>query len=131
VANLDPEETEDDEPPLAQQDEYTATALKLKALEKTKAHLNAQLATKKRAVDQAKKLTEAKRKLAEMQAEVEKLQKACEDTQQPHTHMPPHFSAEVSHQADASKVNSSRDRWMVGLLSHEGSSSPEGRPKVD
>ncbi|KAG2565998.1 hypothetical protein PVAP13_7NG157917 [Panicum virgatum] len=93
ATNPDPDETEDDEPPLDQQNEFIATAdLKIKALEKEKAILNAQLATKKRAADQAKKLVEAKRKLAAMQAEVEKLQKACEDTQQPSTQML-HFSA--------------------------------------
>ena len=67
LVNPDPEGTEDDEPPLPQQDEYTQTTLKIKALERHKAILNAQLATKQRAMYQAKKLAEAKRKLAKMQ----------------------------------------------------------------
>ena len=74
----DPEVSEDEETQAFQQDEYTQTALKLKALDREKANLNAQLATKQRAVAQAKKLAEARRKLAKMQAEVEQLQKACE-----------------------------------------------------
>ena len=41
ATNPDPKETEDDEPPQAQQDKFTATTLKLKALEKEKAILNA------------------------------------------------------------------------------------------
>ena len=61
-------------------DELTAAAIKLKALEKQKAHLAAQLATKQRALDQANKLAEAKRKLTAMQEEVANLQKAYEET---------------------------------------------------
>ncbi|KAG2606900.1 hypothetical protein PVAP13_4NG208111 [Panicum virgatum] len=43
------EESEDEQPPQVQHDELTATALKLKAFEREKANLNAQLATKQRA----------------------------------------------------------------------------------
>jgi len=81
MVNQDPEVSEDDETQVNQQDEYTQTALKIKALEREKAHLNAQLATKQRAVIQAKKLAEARRKLAKMQAEVAQLPKACEGPQ--------------------------------------------------
>ena len=42
----------------------TAAALELRALEKKKAHLAAQLAINKRAADQAQKLADAKRKVA-------------------------------------------------------------------
>ena len=41
-----------------------------------KKNIEAQLATKKRALDQANKLAEARRKLAEMETEVENLQRA-------------------------------------------------------
>ena len=41
-----------------------------------KRNIEAQLATKRRALDQANKLAEARRKLAEMEAEVENLQRA-------------------------------------------------------
>ena len=58
-------------------DEYSQIALKFKALEREKANLTAQLATQQQAITQAKKLAEAKRKLARMQSEVEQLQKAC------------------------------------------------------
>jgi len=81
IVNQDPELSEDDETQAAQEDEYTQTALKIKALEREKANLNAQLATKQRVATQAKKLAEARRKLAKMQAEVEQLEKACEGPQ--------------------------------------------------
>ena len=44
--------------------------LELHTLEMKKAHLANQLATRKRAAEQAQKLAEAKRKVAEMQAEI-------------------------------------------------------------
>ena len=44
--------------------------LELRALEMKKAHLANQLATRKRAAEQTQKLVEAKRKVAEMQAEI-------------------------------------------------------------
>ena len=44
--------------------------LQLRALEMKKAHLANQLATRKRAAEQAQRLAEAKRKVAEMQAEI-------------------------------------------------------------
>ena len=62
-----------------QSKELTETALKLKALEMKKRNIEAQLATKKRALDQANKLAEARRKLAEMEAEVENLQRAYQE----------------------------------------------------
>jgi ATPase subunit of ABC transporter with duplicated ATPase domains len=76
---------------LQHQDELIAIALKLKALEKEKANLNAQLATNQRATHRAKKLAETKRKLAAMQDEVEKLQKACKNTEAPHSQPPSIF----------------------------------------
>ena len=59
--------------------QLTETALKLKALEMKKNNIEAQLATKKRAMDQANKLAEARRRLAEMEAEVESLQRAYQE----------------------------------------------------
>ena len=50
LINKDTEFVENEEIQPEQEDEYTQTALKLKALEKEKANLNAQLATKQRAV---------------------------------------------------------------------------------
>ena len=44
-----------------------------------KRNIEAQVATKKRALDQANKLAEARRKLAEMEAEVENLQRAYQE----------------------------------------------------
>ena len=78
MIDQDIELAEDDKIHAAQEDEYTQTPLKLKALKREKANLNAQLATKQRAVTQAKNLAKVRRKLAKMQAEVEQLQKACE-----------------------------------------------------
>ena len=97
MINQDTEFTEDDETQPEQEDEYTQTALNLKALEREKANLNAQLATKQRVVTQAKKLAEARHKLAKMQSEVEQLQKACE-----------------SHQ-DASQIEASRHAQVNNL----------------
>ena len=76
MVNQDPEASKDDKIQATQQDEYTQTTIKIKALEREKANLSAQLATKQRAVTQAKKLVEARHKLAKMQAEVEQLRKA-------------------------------------------------------
>jgi hypothetical protein len=56
-------------------------------------------------MDQAKKLSEAKRKLAKMQAEVEQLQKACEDTQGLHYQTPHHAQAETSRQAETHNLH--------------------------
>ena len=59
--------------------QLTEAALKLKAFEMKKKNIEAQLATKKRALDQANKLAEARRRLAEMEAEVESLQRAYQE----------------------------------------------------
>ena len=59
--------------------QLTEAALKLKALEMKKKNIEAQLATKKRALDQVNKLAEARRRLAEMEAEVESLQRAYQE----------------------------------------------------
>ena len=73
MINEDTELVEDDKTHAAQEVEYTQTALKLKALEREKANLTAQLATQQQVITQAKKLAEATRKLARMQSEVEQL----------------------------------------------------------
>jgi len=94
-------EYKDDTLEQVQHDELSAIALKFKALEKEKANLNAQLATNQRAAAQAKKLADAKCKLAAMQAEVEKLQKACEDTQELHHQTSLHTLPGTSHHTEA------------------------------
>ena len=66
LTNQDIEFVEDEEAQHKQEDEYSQIALKLKALEREKANLTAQLATQQQAITQAKKLAEAKRKLARM-----------------------------------------------------------------
>ena len=73
------EESEDTEAHQTQSAELTEAALQLKALEMRKRNIEAQLATKKRALDQANKLAEARRKLAEMEAEVENLQRTYQE----------------------------------------------------
>ena len=67
------EDTENTEAHQTQSVELIEAALNLKALEMKKKNIEAQLATKKRALDQANKLAEAKRRLAEMETEVESL----------------------------------------------------------
>jgi len=69
------EDSENTEAHQTQSAELTEAALKLKALEMKKKNIEAQLATKKRALDQANKLAEVRRRLAEMEAEVESLQR--------------------------------------------------------
>ena len=59
--------------------QLTEVSLKLKALEMKKKNIKAQFATKKRALDQANKLAEARRRLVEMEAEVESLQRAYQE----------------------------------------------------
>jgi len=77
VLHGDPvDHTENTEAHQNQSAELTETSLKFKALEMKKGNIEAQLATKKRAMDQANKLAEARRKLVEMEAEVENLQRA-------------------------------------------------------
>ena len=88
------EDTENTEAHQTQSAELIEAALKLKALEMKKRNIEAQLATKKRALDQANKLAEARRKLAEMEAEVENLQRAYQEmpegsAQQKNPHHPP------------------------------------------
>ena len=73
------EEDEATEALQTQSAELTEAALQLKVLQKKREIIEAQLATKKRALDQANKLAEARRKLAEMEAEVEHLQRAYQD----------------------------------------------------
>ena len=58
------EDREDTKAHQTQSAELTEAALQLKALEMRKRNIQAQLATKKRALDQANKLAEAMRKLA-------------------------------------------------------------------
>jgi len=66
-------QSKDDQRDQALHDELT---LELRELERMKTHLAAQLATRKRAADQAQTLADAKRKVAEMQPEIQKLQEA-------------------------------------------------------
>ena len=73
------EDSEDTEAHQTQSAELTKAALKLKALEMKKRNIEAQLATKKRALDQANKLAEARCKLAELEAEVENLQRTYQE----------------------------------------------------
>ena len=80
VLHEDPvDDTENTEAHQTQSAELTEAALKLKALEMKKRNIEVQLATKKRVLDQANKLAEARRKLAEMEAEVENLQRAYQE----------------------------------------------------
>ena len=73
------EDSEDTEAHQTQSAELTEAALQLKALEMKKRNIEAQLATKKRALDLANKLAEARHKLAEMEAKVENLQRAYQE----------------------------------------------------
>ena len=62
--------------------------LELRALEMKKAHLANQLETKKRAAEQAQKLADAKRRVAEMRAEIQKIQQEmgqAQESQNPHS----------------------------------------------
>jgi len=80
VLHGDPiEDSEDTEAHQTQSVELTEVALQLKALEMNKRNIEAQLATKKRALDQANKLAGARRKLAEIEAEVENLQRTYQE----------------------------------------------------
>ena len=77
VLHGDPvDDTENTEAHQNQSAELIEASLKLKALEMKKRNIEAQLATKKRALDQTNRLAEARRKLAEMEAEVQNLQRA-------------------------------------------------------
>jgi len=67
---------------------------------------------------QAKKLAEAKRKLAKMQVEVEQLQKACGDSQ---PQIPHHVQEEASHQAET------QNRRQASL-SHQAKPTPSSLP---
>ena len=73
------EDSENTKAHQTQSAELTEAALKLKVLEMKKRNIEAQLATKKRALDQANKLAEARRKLAKMEGEVENLQRAYQE----------------------------------------------------
>ena len=67
--------------------------LELRALEMKKAHLANQLATKKRAAEQAQKLAIAKHRVAEIQAEIQKMQEEVEQLQESQS---THAAAETS-----------------------------------
>ena len=67
--------------------------LELQALEKKKTHLANQLATRKRAAEQAQKLAEAKHRVAEMQAEIQKMQEEVGQLQESQS---THAAAETS-----------------------------------
>ena len=70
--------------------ELTKIALQLKALEKKKEMLEKQLATRQRAVDQKQQLADANCKVAAMQEEVIKLQKACGNIPEASSHQEEH-----------------------------------------
>ena len=57
--------------------------LQLRALEMKKAHLANQLVSRKRAAEQAQRLAEAKRKVIEMQAEIQKCKKKFDNRKSP------------------------------------------------
>ena len=84
--NTTPEVTE---PSGSNQDELTIVSLQLQALEKQKDILDKQLATLQNALQRANQLAEAKRKVAAMQAEIDKMQQECASTQTNHEQQPP------------------------------------------
>jgi len=65
-------------------------SLQLQALEKQKDILAKQLATQQNTLQRANQLAEAKRKVAAMQAEIDKMQQECASTQTNHEQPPQH-----------------------------------------
>ena len=76
------------EPSGSNQDELTVVSLQLQALEKQK-DLAKQLATQQNALNRANQLAEAKRKVAAMQAEIDRMQQECASTHTNHEQQPP------------------------------------------
>ena len=64
-------------------------SLQLQALEKQKDILAKQLATQQNTLQRANQLAEAKRKVAAMQAEIDRMEKECASTQTNHEQQPP------------------------------------------
>ena len=71
------------------QDEFTALSLQLQALKKQKDILAKQLAVQQSALNRANQLAEAKRKVAAMQAEINRMEKECANAQTNHEQQPP------------------------------------------
>ena len=67
-------------PSASNQDELTAVSLQLQALEKQKDILAKQLAVQQNTLNRANQLAEAKRKVAVMQAEIDRMQQECVNT---------------------------------------------------
>ena len=80
---------EGSDPSGSNQDEFTALNLQLQALEKQKEILARQLAVQQNALNRANQLAEAKRKVATMQAEIDRMEKECASTQTNHEQQPP------------------------------------------
>ena len=68
------------DPSGSNQDELTVVSLQLQALEKQKDILAKQLAVQQNALNRANQLAEAKRKVAAMQAEIDRMQQECVNT---------------------------------------------------
>jgi len=64
-------------------------SLQLQALEKQKDILAKQLAVQQNALNRANQLAEAKRKVAAMQSEIDRMQQECANTQTNHEQQPP------------------------------------------
>lgn len=77
------------DPSGSNQDEFTALSLQLQALEKQKEILAKQLTVQQNALNQANQLAEARRKVAAMQAEIDRMEKKCANTQTNHEQQPP------------------------------------------
>ena len=73
-------------------------SLRLQALERQKDILAKQLATQQNMLQRANQLAEAKRKVAAMQAEIDKMQQECASTQTNHEQPPQHPPIGASHQ---------------------------------
>ena len=71
------------------QDEFTTLSLQLQALERQKETLAKQLAVQQNALNHANQLAKAKRKVATMQAEIERMEKECASAQTNHEQQPP------------------------------------------
>jgi chromosome segregation ATPase len=93
--NTTPEVTE---PSRSNQEELTIVSLQLQALERQKDILAKQLATQQNMLQRANQLAEAKRKVAAMQAEIDKMQQECASTQTNHEQPPQHPPIGASHQ---------------------------------
>ena len=77
------------DPSGSNQDEFNTLSLQLQALEKQKETLAKQLAVQQNALNRANQLAEAKRKVAAMQAEINRMEKECANAQTNHEQQPP------------------------------------------